>query len=198
MTAKASRAGSLYGGSGRRKYLTQDERTRFLDAARRCERRDVMTLCLTLAYTGARISEALMLTTDSIEAAAGFVAVRSLKKRSRTIVIREIPVPEALIECLALVHGLNAVGKEARLWPLSRCRAWRLIKGVMDEAGIPHGLHATPKGLRHGFGLPCDPIWRAAQLGAALARPCPHGDNGDLPSGDGRRGTPDRGADVVI
>ncbi|WP_375413004.1 tyrosine-type recombinase/integrase [uncultured Bradyrhizobium sp.] len=153
MTANALRAGSLYGGSGRRKYLTQDERTRFVEAARRCERQDVMTLCLTLAYTGARISEALALTGESVEASAGFIAIRSLKKRTRAIVIREIPVPDALIACLYRVHGLDAASREARLWPYSRCRAWRLIKGVMNDAGITHGLHATPKGLRHGFGL---------------------------------------------
>ena len=28
-----------------------------------------------------------------------------------------------------------------------------LVKDVMKQAGITAGLHATPKGLRHGFGL---------------------------------------------
>jgi integrase/recombinase XerD len=36
---------------------------------------------------------------------------------------------------------------------LSRCRAWQLIKGIMREAAITAGPHATPKGLRHSFGL---------------------------------------------
>jgi integrase/recombinase XerD len=39
------------------------------------------------------------------------------------------------------------------LWHLSRSRAWQLVKAVMRAAEIADGPHATPKGLRHGFGL---------------------------------------------
>ena len=31
--------------------------------------------------------------------------------------------------------------------------AWRKVKAIMAEAGIPAGPHRTPKGLRHGFGV---------------------------------------------
>ena len=33
-----------------------------------------------------------------------------------------------------------------------RTTAWRKVRRVMDAAGIA-GLHASPKGLRHGFGI---------------------------------------------
>lgn len=39
------------------------------------------------------------------------------------------------------------------LWHICRSQAWRLIKEVMRDADIPAGPHATPRGLRHGFGL---------------------------------------------
>jgi len=41
----------------------------------------------------------------------------------------------------------------ARLWNMSRPTAWRQVKGVMDAAGIGAGPQASPKGLRHGFGV---------------------------------------------
>jgi len=49
---------------GKRKYLTAEEQGRFIAAANAHERAEVRTLCLTLAYTGCRISEALALTAD--------------------------------------------------------------------------------------------------------------------------------------
>jgi site-specific recombinase XerD len=106
-----------------------------------------------MAYTGCRISEALALTPMNFEADAGFIAIRSLKKRSRVAIIREVPAPSILFEILTRVHRLSDRACTERLWTLSRCRAWRLIKDVMTAASIPPGLHATPKGLRHGFGL---------------------------------------------
>jgi site-specific recombinase XerD len=43
-------------------------------------------------------------------------------------------------------------GRDVRLWAWSAVTAWRKVKAVMDAAGIT-GSHATPKGLRHGFGV---------------------------------------------
>lgn len=144
-------ATSLYSGKGRRKYLTLAERTRFLAAARQCRRPDVRALALTLAYTGCRISEALALTASSIECDEGFLALRSLKRRARAVVMREVPVPP---ELLAAFRSINAgPGPDARLVCLSRSQAWRHIKALMRKAGIPDGPQASPKGLRHGFGL---------------------------------------------
>ena len=146
-------SGSLYSTAGQRKYLTPAERDRFITAAVSCPRRDVQTLCLTLAYTGCRISEALALCVGSIESEEAFIAFRSLKKRGHAVVIREVPVPGSLIRILDHVHRLSASDQHRRLWNWSRSRAWQLVKSVMAQAGITAGVHATPKGLRHGFGL---------------------------------------------
>ena len=43
-------------------------------------------------------------------------------------------------------------GRGVRLWPWSRTTAWRRVSEVMERAGLG-GIHATPKGLRHGFGI---------------------------------------------
>jgi integrase/recombinase XerD len=151
MHTDRSRAGSLYTGAGQRKYLTTAERARFLAAAIACRRADLRTLCLTLAYTGCRISEALALTPDRVEREAGFIAIRSLKKRKRAVVMREIPVPAELFRALDEAHRFEDRG--ARLWPISRSGAWQLVKGIMREAAVPEGAHMTPKGLRHSFGI---------------------------------------------
>lgn len=137
---------SLYAADGRRKYLNADERRRFLAAAAEAPP-EVRTLCLTMAYLGCRISEALALTGRDVQARAGLVSIRCLKKRGRTVV-REVPAPPALLDELARVHQLDA----ARLWPWGRTTAWRRIKTVMEAAGV-RSLPATPKGLRHGFGV---------------------------------------------
>lgn len=141
---------SLYTAAGQRKYLSADERRRFLDAALTCSRRDQGVLGATIALTGCRISEALALTPLSFDAAEGFVAIRCLKKRSKSAVIRQVPVPSWLIEA---VHGLGTPSPTSRIWQFSRCRAWQLVKMTMGVAGIGSGPHATAKGLRHGFGL---------------------------------------------
>jgi integrase/recombinase XerD len=145
------RPGSLYTAAGQRKYLTAAERSRFLETALACPRAELRTLCLTLAYTGCRISEALALTADRVEREAGFIAIRCLKKRDRAIVIREVPAPPALLRALHQVHDLD--DRKKRLWPVSRSLAWLLVKGVMRHAGIPEGPHMAPKGLRHSFAI---------------------------------------------
>jgi integrase/recombinase XerD len=54
---------------GARKYLTPGERDGFLREAERADR-TVRTLCMTLAYAGCRLSEALALTVDRVDLAA--------------------------------------------------------------------------------------------------------------------------------
>ncbi|MCC8429896.1 site-specific integrase [Reyranella aquatilis] len=142
---------SLYTRAGTRKYLTPAERERFIAAAQAHPLRDVRLFCLTLAYTGCRISEALAITGTSIEAHDGFIALRSLKRRNRAIVFREVPVPLWLLAELAAFSREREVRET--LWQISRSWAWALVKAVMREAEIPDGAHATPKGLRHGYGL---------------------------------------------
>ena len=69
----------LYDRAGNRKYLTARERGRFIAAAHR-QTAAVETFCLTLAYTGARISEVLALRSGSIDLPAGIIVIECLKK----------------------------------------------------------------------------------------------------------------------
>jgi len=144
---------SLYNDRGQRKYLNGDERRRFLAVAAALPRRELATLCMVLTHTGCRISEALALTHAAIASGDGVVAIRCLKKRGNQLVYRELPLPPDVVEILRAVHGIGEGDPHRKLWQLSRSRAWRLVKAVMRSAGIAPGPHATPKGLRHGFGL---------------------------------------------
>lgn len=96
---------SLFDTTGTRKYLTIAERTVFLRAAERADRQ-VRTLCMTLAYAGCRLSEALALTTYRVDLSAGVLVFETLKKR-RSGVYRAVPVHHVLLEALDLVHGIR-------------------------------------------------------------------------------------------
>ena len=141
---------------GLRKYLTAAERDAFLREAELADRA-VRTLCMTLAYAGCRLSEALALTADRVDLAAGVLVIASLKKR-RTGIFRTVPVPPALLDALDMVHGVRELhasrgkGRGERLWTWSRMTGWRAVHSVMAAARLD-GPHASPKGLRHGFGV---------------------------------------------
>ncbi len=92
-----------------------------------------------------------MVTTKSIDFEAGLVILESLKKR-RKYVYRAIPLPAALLDNLAALIGEGQLGPDQRLWPWSRMTGYRRITEVMRKAAIA-GSWATPKGLRHGFGV---------------------------------------------
>ena len=152
MHAYPSASLTLFTRDGRRKYLTAAERERFISAALGFARSEIGTLCLVIAYTGCRISEALSLTVGSVDAAESAIVFRSLKKR-QAVAFRPVPVPPELVRRLNATHGLSERDSGAHLWSLSRCRAWQLIKLVMVHAQVASGPHRTPKGLRHGFGI---------------------------------------------
>ena len=146
--AQSGLALSLYAADGQRKYLNATERRSFLAAAQLAAP-EVRTFCLAMAYLGCRISEALELRGGDVQVAENLVSIRCLKKRGK-LVVREVPAPPSLMAELALVHRLDH--RDARLWPWGRTTAWRFVKGMMRNAGI-ESLPATPKGLRHGFGV---------------------------------------------
>ena len=139
----------LFDTSGQRKYLTPAQRREFLRAAAAAPGL-ASTFCLTLALTGCRISEALALTCNRVDRSAGVLLFESLKKRRRGI-YRGVPVPPEFLDTLASMHDLSALGS-ARLWGFSRTTAWRRVKEVMEAAAI-YGACASPKGVRHGFGI---------------------------------------------
>ena len=141
---------------GERKYLSIAEREAFRKAAEKTPR-DVRTFCLVLYYTGCRLSDALALTPDRIDFEEGTLTFETLKRRKQGI-FRSVPVPSSLLEALDLVHGLREQSdreRKRRIWNWSRSTAWRRVKEVMDAAGL-EGIKATPKGLRHGFGIACN------------------------------------------
>ena len=139
--------------AGNRLYLTAAERAAFLVAAEKAQR-EVRSFCEVLHFTGCRISEALALTVARVDLDGQALVFETLKKR-RTGVYRAVPVPPRLIDTLVLVHGVREARGRQRdrlLWPWSRTTAWRHVKVVMAAAGI-EGPQASPKGLRHGYGV---------------------------------------------
>jgi integrase len=147
----------LFDGTGNRKYLTIAERRAFIAAAPGL-RPQVETLCLILAYTGARISEVLALTPSRIDCETCVVIVETLKRR-QSGVFRAIPVPRSLIARLDAVHDTMAAQKnpdrcDLPLWAFSRTTAWSYIKRALRRIGVAEA-RAMPKALRHGFAAGC-------------------------------------------
>lgn len=99
------------------------------------------------------------MTRDCIDFETKHVIIRCLKKRGKRV-FRAIPLPAAFLDFL---KGWFRNGEDASqlLWPWSRMTGYRRICEVMDSAGI-RGAYASPKGLRHGFGV------RAIQSGVPL------------------------------
>ena len=146
---------TLFDKTGSRKYLVARERADFVRAAV-AEGGAVGSFCLTLAFTGARISEVLSLTPDRIDATNRAVIFKTLKQREK-IVFRAVPVPQRLLRLLERVHTTS----EVRLWPWGRTTAWKTVKTVMRDAGIGESLR-KPKALRHAFAI------EAGQVGVPL------------------------------
>jgi integrase/recombinase XerD len=134
-----------YDSAGRRKYLTEGEGKKFLKAAASFPPRDRL-LCEAMFFLGCRVSEAIQLTPSHIDLGESVILIRCLKKRGKEVT-RRILVPKRLAKEL-LSQGSPL---DERLWPISRMTAWRIVKRAMAIAGIT-GVHAMPKGLRHGFG----------------------------------------------
>lgn len=152
---RSAMAWSLFDGRGQRKYLTPKERAAFIEAAARADPMTA-TFCLTLALTGARISEILQLTPERIDANNGAIALETLKRRERGV-FRAIPVPKEFIRYLESVHDIRGALNDAdlrgrRLWSWSRTTAWKRVKKIMQTAGVPANV-AKPKALRHAFGV---------------------------------------------
>ncbi len=147
----------LFTPEGNRKYLTAEEQARFIAAANAQERAEVRTFCLTLAYTGCRISEALAVSPERVDLSAKAITFQTLKQRGK-IRFRSVPCPDTLMDALELVHGIRKAQKGKRsiksapLWSWGRTQATKHVWAVM-AAGDVAGDHATPKGLRHGFGV---------------------------------------------
>jgi integrase len=146
---------TLHTAVGARKYLNVAERQRYAAAAETMPP-EPRVFCLLLMWSGCRISEALAITPLAIDREAGTVAFITLKRRKASVV-RQVPIPAALIAELTKVFDLakreqDSDLRAARLWRWSRSSAWRWVKVVMKRAAIS-GSAAMPKGLRHTFGV---------------------------------------------
>ncbi len=151
-----------YDYEGNRKYTNASERKRFLKAARLHPDRRVRTFCRVLTLTGARISEVLELTPRQVDIDAGVIVIKTKKQRKRRSdqarpVFRAVPVPRQILRELDRTHDVRKARRDvenidSRIWPWCRTTAWKRVKEVMHKAGIS-GLHACPKGLRHGFAI---------------------------------------------
>lgn len=92
-----------------------------------------------------------------MDLSARALTFQTLRQRGKTR-FRAIPVPDTLLDALDLVHQVRKAqrmksgGKDCPLWPWGRTQATKHIWMVMAQADIV-GPHATPKGLRHGFGV---------------------------------------------
>jgi len=144
----------LYAASGARKYLNERERRRVLIAMQALPAERAL-FSLTLAWTGARVSEVLALSAASFQIGRGVVAIRTLKRRRH--IVREVPIPPDLMAALDRHFQLGEAQRDAarahvRLWPWRRETAWRFIKNVMLASGV-WGSPACPRGLRHAFAV---------------------------------------------
>jgi integrase/recombinase XerD len=133
---------SLFG-----KYVVPRERAAFVCKAMD-EEPEFATFCLTLATTGARISEVLALGPSAIDVANEGVVFRTLKQRGKNK-FRLVPAPDFLFEHLAVLAN-NITGD--RLWSFHRTYAWFRVKKVMRASGIGE-KQCIPKALRHGFAV---------------------------------------------
>lgn len=146
---------SLFTESGERKYLTPDERIKFIECSKLYER-EKRSFLLMLANTGMRISEVLSLTISSIDVSAKSVIVETLKQR-RKGVYRSVPLSDEFINELNLIHEVrkkqkSKKGRNENLWSFTRRTGGRYVDDVMNDSGIT-GARACPKALRHSFAV---------------------------------------------
>jgi len=143
--------GVVFDRLGSRKYLNDAERSAFFTEAKNQPDATRRAFCLTLFYTGCRISEALNVTRGRIDSSHKSIVFETLKRRQRGV-FRAVPVPDSLAALLGEI--CSDADASSRLWTFSRPTAYRLIKACMSKAGID-GAMASPKGLRHGFAIAC-------------------------------------------
>ncbi|MDE2112027.1 MAG: tyrosine-type recombinase/integrase [Alphaproteobacteria bacterium] len=139
-------SGSLFDRSGCRKYLVSQERCAFVVTALRQDEL-IAAFCLTLAISGARISEVLALMPEHIDHLNGAFVFETLKRRKRGI-FRAVPAPDYALKLFSKLQ----IEPGQRIWPWCRTTAWKIVKSVMRDAGISDALR-KPRTLRHTFGV---------------------------------------------
>ncbi len=151
---------SLFTRFGERKYLSRSECQRFYDALGVIEDDAERTFCEAVYWTGCRPTEARELTALNIDLEESIIVIRSLKKRGKLKGrhFRAVPAPREFVERLDTIHGIRQaqLSHEGNglppIWSFGRTKAWRLVRSVMDAAGIV-GAKSCARGLRHAFGV---------------------------------------------
>ena len=129
-----------------RKYLTAEERQRFLAAVRAHPKPQVQTLARTLALTGCRVREALALRACDVDLDAAEVRFATLKRRREHW--RAVPVPEDLV-----ARARPGAPRTAR--PGEPARAIRGALAGHPPGGAPPSQRAdTPRRHRRPPGVP--------------------------------------------
>jgi integrase len=141
----------LFDQSGNRKYLNETERKVYFQAVDDELDLGQRTFCLTLFYTGCRISEALGLVQERVDFRGKTLIFETLKRRKRGV-FRSVPIPDGLLKLFAQIA--SELRPSERVWSFSRATGYRLITDRMADAGVT-GAMACPKGLRHGFAVAC-------------------------------------------
>lgn len=160
---------SLFSDDGERKYLNSKERKRFYKSRKIIKDKSERTFIELIFWTGCRISEALQLNVMRVNVEDSFVVFRTLKQHGnhKGKRFRIVHLPRKFMRQLNRVHEIlktqldQFADKHRLLWNFGRQKGWRLIKAVMTKAKI-FGIRATPKGLRHTFGV--NSIFRGAPL----------------------------------
>ncbi|MEK7253287.1 MAG: site-specific integrase, partial [Bacteroidota bacterium] len=121
--------------------------------------RNKRTFALMLLHTGCRISEGLSVKVRHVDFSGRCVTFETLKRRKKGI-FRQVPLPDEYLQALDDAFDLRALQKknsktrDEYLWGWSRKYGYETIREVMALAGL-QGIHATPKGLRHGYVIAC-------------------------------------------
>ena len=163
----------LYAHDGSRLYVNESERVAYIKAANGLPPL-VRLFCLTLVYTGCRLSEARNLRSEHFQIDERRVSIHTLKRR-KSGCIRELPIPDELVE--AFNASRSDHGKRGFLFQnyTSTCTN-RVIP-------LGEGLHG-PSWDRRKPSLSQRPaawLWHSRY---ALRRPTPHAAKMDGPCVD--------------
>jgi integrase len=123
-------------------YLTPDGVQRLCASCRGRPAGPGALLILVLFQTGLRVSEALTLTVGHLNRQPGALEVRGKGGKPRLVAC-----PAALSHRLKAFAFDRGLGPADRLFPVGRKRAWQVIRGAAERAGLGKRVH--PHLLRH-------------------------------------------------
>lgn len=137
---------------GARKYLTPDERLRFRDTIPRLQDPIKEIYCKIIYFTGCRPSEAYRLQIRHFDLAEEVIVIESLKKRKRGVYRTFHVDVHWMQQSVDLLKKHVLRHQKSNIWGFCEKTGYRAVKRVMKLADIS-GAHASPKGLRHAFGI---------------------------------------------